>query len=173
MRVRSSASNLRAASTRLRRVDYRSGMTVCASIQIADFQMSAIPSVTGTSRLIYVVAMYPWLRADKVSSSTVSNGPRLCMFIFQTFTSSRGQYKCSRILQVATRRQVCSGTKFGIESFWSFWMRMHNSHRAAEIHARSMSKSELTQIVLQGSQLPDRVLPQFPTMPDKELCLHY
>lgn len=124
-------------------------MTVRALIQIADFQMSAIPSDTGTSRLIYVVAIYPWLRADKVSSSTVSNGPRLCMFIFQTSTSSRGQYKCSRILQVATRRQVCSGTKFGIESFW---MRMHNSHRAAEIHARSMSKNELTQIVLQGSQ---------------------
>lgn len=124
-------------------------MTVRALIQIADFQMSAIPSDTGTSRLIYVVAIYPWLRADKVSSSTVSNGPRLCMFIFQTSTSSRGQYKCSRILQVATRRQVCSGTKFGIESFW---IRMHNSYRAAEIHARSMSKNELTQIVLQGSQ---------------------
>lgn len=145
-------------------------MTVRALIQIADFQMSAIPSDTGTSRLIYVVAIYPWLRADKVSSSTVSNGPRLCMFIFQTSTSSRGQYKCSRILQVATRRQVCSGTKFGIESFW---MRMHNSHRAAEIHARSMSKMNSLKLCCRVARLTDQVLPQFPTMPDKELCLHH
>lgn len=36
--------------------------------------------------------------------------------------------------------------------FESFWIRMHNSHRAAEIYARSISKNELTQIVLQGSQ---------------------